>query len=190
MAKVYPPGPITPYGAAILASGVEADISYISHDGQTEWHLHGGLAPFPGIQMGAYLVDGIQGLHPPFSFVEHKGARQDGVTWNHTVYDAAEMDLTVEFTVPQNHAHPDVAAVAIRQVIRDWIESWDPSRPGTLSYTTREFGTWWCRPRLFRSPPDRQFKAQARRLIQRYTWRIRNDDSFWRSNDSTTTFKW
>lgn len=168
--------------------GVHPLITYTSPDNNIEWHIHGGLAPFPGVQEGAYLVDGIKGLHPPFSQVEHKGARQDGVTNQRTVYDPAEYDMTMEFTAPPNQTDPGAAASAIRRVIRDWMESWDPKNPGTLSYITPEMGRWWCMPRLFRSPPDRQFKAQARRQRQRYTWTVRNDDCFWRGVDSVSSF--
>lgn len=188
MSKTYPDGPITRYGSKILTERTHPVITYKSHDEQCEWFLYGGLAPYPGVQRGAYLVDGLKGMHPPFSFVDLKGARQDGTTVQHTVYDPAEMDLQVEFTVPPNNANPGAASDDIRRVIRDWYESWDPKNPGTLSVITPEMGRWWCQPRLFKSPPDRQFKAQSRRLRQRYTWSIRNDNAFWRGVDSVSVF--
>jgi len=187
-AKVYPPGQITRYGATLLQQRVHPMIIYTSHDKGIEWNLHGPMAPMPGVQEGAYLADGISGLHPSFTQVEYKGARQDGVTHQHTVFDPAEMDMQVEFTAAPNHTNPEESAAAIRRVIREWMESWDPKNPGTLSWTTPDMGRWWCQPRLFRSPPEKQFKAQARRLRQRYTWTIRNDEAFWRSAASVCVF--
>lgn len=188
VAKVYPPGQITPYGAKQLLEGTSPLIKYTSHDENIEWYLHGGMAPTPGVQEGAVLADGIEGMHPAFSFAEHKGARQHGVTTQRVVYDPAEMDLQVELTVPPNPADPPKAAEAIRRVIRDWMESWDPNRPGELAYITRENGVWKCTPRLYRSPPERALRAQGHRLRQRYTWIIRNDDAFWRGTDSVSQF--
>jgi hypothetical protein len=187
--KMYPPGLITRYGSTLLKEKVHPLVIYNSPANGIEWHLYGGLAPMPGVQEGAYLVDGIEGMHPAFTPVEHKGARQDGVTTQRIVYEPAEMDLLIEFTVPPNPTNPGLAAAAIRRVIRDWFESWDPRNPGTLSIVTPEFGKWWCTPRMFKTPPDKQFKAQARRLRQRYTWTIRNDDAFWRGTDSVSEFR-
>lgn len=168
---------------------IEPLIIYTSPDNGIQWCINGGLAPWPGVQEGAILVDGVEGLAPPFVFIEHKGARQDGVTTQHTVYDPAEMDMQIEFTVPPNHDFPEEAAAAIRRVIRDWMASWDPKRPGMLTWTTPDMGKWWCTPRLYKAPPDRLFRAQARRLRQTFTWTIRNDDAFWRGTDSMSDFR-
>lgn len=188
MVKFYPEGQITPYGAELLKERVEPTILYTSHDGGIQWAINGGLAPQPGIQAGAVLADGAQGLHPPFSQVEQKGARQDGVSHQHSVFDGAEIELPVELTAPANHNNPEQAAAQMRTIIRDWVASFDPNKPGRLDWVNPDTGRWWCRPRLFRSPPDRQFKAQARRLRQRYTWTVRNDDAFWRGTDSVCVF--
>lgn len=187
--RVYPPGPVTRRGAQMLLERVEPLIIYISGDKSIEWDLNGGLDPVALVQEGAFLADGVQGLHPSFSFVEHKGARQHGVTVQHTVYDPAEYDMDVEFTVPPNPSDPGAAASAIRRVIRHWIASWDPAKPGKLCWITTDMGRWYCTPRLYRSPPNRQFRAQARRLRQKYTWTIRNDEAFWRGVDSTSDFR-
>lgn len=185
---IYPPGQITPYGAEVVRSGAEALIIYVSHDGGIEWYLNGGMQAFAGVTPGAYLVDGEEGLHPMFTFIENKGAGQDGVTVQRTIYDTAEMDLVVGLTVPANPYDPPKAAKAMRKVVRDWIASWDPKTPGKLYYITPDMGRWWCTPRLFKAPPDREFAAQSTRLRQEYTWTIRNDDSFWRGVDSISQF--
>lgn len=186
--KSYPPGPVTPYGAKLLTERIEPTIIFTSPNNDIQWCINGGLAPWPGVQEGAILVDGIAGLHPPFVFVEHKGAHQDGVTTQHTVYDPAEIDFQVEFTVPPDYDNPDQSAAAIRRVIRDWMASWDPKSPGTLTWITPDMGRWTCHPRLWKTPPDKQFRAQARRMRQTYTWRIRNDDAFWTGVDSTSSY--
>lgn len=187
--KFYPPGPVTPYGSKILLERVEPLVTYESGDNTITWSINGGLAPWPGVQEGAFLTDGVKGLHPPFTFIEYKGARQHGVTVQHTVYDPAEYDMEVEFTVPPDHVNPRFAASAIRRVIREWIASWEPDTPGTLVWVTPDQGRWYCHPRLFRSPPQSQFREQARRLRQKYTWTIRNDDAFWKGVDSVSDFK-
>jgi len=187
--KFYPPGPVTRYGIQLLKEGMEPLIIYTSGDGSIQWAINGGLAPYPNVQEGAFLQDGVAGFHPSFSFVEAKGARQAGVTTQATVYDPAEFDLPMEFTVPADSSDPVAAGKAIARVIRDWISSWDPDEPGKLEVITPDMGRWWCHPRLFRSPPERQFRAQARRLRQSYTWTARNDAAFWRSTDSVSEFK-
>lgn len=187
--KFYPPGEITPYGAKLLLERVEPLILYTTYDGTIQWCINGGLAPWPGIQEGACLVDGVSGMHPPFTFVEHKGARQAGSTVQATVYDPAEYDMQIELMAPPDNEYPEVAAAAMRRVVREWVASWDPDKPGTLKWITPDMGQWTCTPRLYRSPPDRQFRAQARRLRQRYTWTIRNDDAFWRGVDSMSDFR-
>jgi hypothetical protein len=186
--KFYPPGLVTRKGAQTLKDRIEPLIIYTSQDEGIQWGLCGGLEPQLGVQEGAALADGISGLFPSFKHVELKGARQDGVSWQHTVYEPAEYDMEVEFTATPNNARPELAASAIRRVLRDWMASWDPRKPGKLQYITPDQGCWYCAPRLLKSPPERQFRAQARRLRQKYTWTIRNDEAFWRGVDSVSTF--
>lgn len=186
--RTYPPGPVTRAAAALLLERIEPLVIYRSADEGIQWYLNC-MSPMLGVQEGAALADGVQGLHPPFSHIDHKGARQHGVTNQHTVYDAAEYDMEVEFSAAPNHVNPEIAAAAIRRVIRDWIASWDPMKPGTLTWITPDQGRWTCTPRLFRSPPDKQFRMQARRLRQKYTWTIRNDDAFWKGVDSVSDFR-
>lgn len=186
--KLYPPGQITPLGAEILLSRVEPLVIYNSSGDTIQWYMAGGMEPMPGVQEGAVLADGLQGMHPPFTFVEHKGARQHGTTTQATVFDPSEFDMKVEFTVPPNYSNPEIAASAIRRVIREWIASWEPSKPGTMIVVTPDMGKWYCNPRLYRSPPDAQFRQQGKRLRQTYTWTVRNDDAFWYGTDSVSDF--
>lgn len=176
-------------GAEILKERVEPLVLVTSSDGTVQWCIHGGLAPMANVQEGAFMPDGVQGLHPPVDFVEHKGARQHGVTTQHTVYDPAEIDLKIELTAVPTPSNPREAAAAMRRVIRDWIATWDPAQPSKLEWITPDMGRWTCYARLYKSPPDRQFRAQARRLRQTYTWTVRNDDAFWRGVDSVSDFR-
>lgn len=172
----YPPDPVTRRGIDLLNEGVEPLITYISPDGEMAFYINGGLAPFPGVTEGASLADGWEGLHPGFNHLDHKGARQAGVTWTDTVYDPAEIsfDILLSGRTPEG----------FRQVMRKWFAAWDPKQQGTLSWVTPEGGEWWCYPRLFRAPPNKTDRTFHRLCKQTFKWSIRNDDAFWRTYDS------
>ncbi len=172
----YPPGLVTPYGEKLLREGVEPQITYTSHDGEMIFYLNGGLAPFMGVTDGVVLAEGMDGLHAPFNFLDNKGARQDGVTNTDTVYDPAEMTMKVTCTAQ--------TAEGLRRVIRKWFASWDPKKPGTLSWTTPEMGQWTCTPRLAKTPPEKLERAYGSRHQQTFTWNVRNDAAFWQGPNS------
>lgn len=176
----YPATPVTNYGVTLLKEGIEPLITYISPDGDLAFYLNGGLAPWPGVTEGVSLIEGFEGLHPLFDHLDHKGARQDGVTWADTVFDPAEIsfDILCSATTPEN----------LRTVIRKWFAAWDPEKRGTLSWVTPDGGEWWCYPRLHRAPTDKTARTYARSKQQKFTWMIRNDDAFWRSYDSVSKF--
>lgn len=176
----YPSGPITNYGLQLLTDGTEPQITYISPEGEVAFYLNGGLAPWPGVTEGAVLQEGISGLHPIFSHLDHKGARQDGATWADTVYEPAEMSMRVTLTArtPEN----------FRRLVRRWFAAWDPEKTGKLTWTTPESGEWWCYPRLMHTPPEKLDRNYARVCSQTFTWMIRNEDAFWRSHDSVSEF--
>lgn len=174
----FPQGKVTRLGIDILQEGAEPLITYTSPDKDFAFYLHGGLAPHPGVTEGVVLADGPEGLHPDFKHLDHKGARQRGVSWAGTVYDPAEINFDVVCTgrTPEG----------LRNVVRKWFASWDPEKRGTLSWVTPDGGEWWCKPRLFRPPQDK--KKRGRDLDQDFKWSIRNDDAFWCSHDSVSTF--
>lgn len=186
--KSYPPGLATRRASQQLLERVEPFIFYVSPDNELQWFLNC-MEPVLMTQEGVALADGVGGLHPSFQHIDHKSARQPGVKNQRTVYDPAEYDMDVEITAPPNHTNPEIAAAAIRRVIRHWIESFDPEVPGKLVWVTPDMGRWSCRPRLFRAPPDKQFKQQARRLRQKYQWVLRNDSGFWEGPKSISTFR-
>lgn len=174
----YPPTPVTNYGITLLEEGIEPHITYIDPDGEIAFYLNGGLAPWPGVTEGIVLANGMEGLHPTFQHLDHKGARQAGATWAGTVYDPAEINMEVTATARTPEG--------LRTVIRKWFASWNPERRGTLSWVTPDGGEWWCHPRLFRPPPEKMARTMARSKEQKFTWSIRNDDAFWRSHDSVS----
>ncbi|WP_040635401.1 DUF7257 domain-containing protein [Mycolicibacterium phlei] len=176
----FPSTPVTRYGITLLKEGIEPNITYISPDGDLIFYLNGGLAPFPGVTEGIVLEEGPGGLHPTFSHLDHKGARQAGVTHAGTVYDPAEITLDVIATARTPEG--------LRHVIRKWMAAWDPERQGTLTWVTPDGGEWWCHPRLFRAPTEKLARTMARSREQRFKWSIRNDDAFWRSHDSVGEF--
>lgn len=176
----FPPTPVTTYGIQLLEEGFEPHITYVSPDGDVAFYLNGGLAPWPGVTEGIVLADGMTGLHPTFTHLDHKGARTAGVLWAGTVYDAGELSMEVTATARTPEG--------LRDVIRKWIAAWDPEKPGTLSWVTPDGGEWWCTPRLMRPPPEKLARSMARSREQKFTWSIRNDDAFWRSHDSVGQF--
>jgi hypothetical protein len=163
-------------GEKLLRQGVEPQITYTSPDGEMIFYLSGGLAPFMGVTEGVVLAEGMDGLHAPFNHLANKGARQDGDTWTDTVYDPAEMTMKVTCTAQ--------TAEGLRRVIRKWFASWDPKKPGTLSWTTPEMGQWTCTPRFAKAPPEKLERAYGYRHQQSFTWNIRNDGAFWRGPNS------
>lgn len=180
--KSWPPTPVTNYGIKLLEEGIEPLITYTSPGGEIAFYLNGGLAPFPGVTEGVVLENGISGLSPEFSHLDHKGARQDGVSYADTVYEAAEIDMPIVCTARTPEG--------LRQVIRDWFSAWNPKgERGRLSWVTPEMGEWWCYPRIFQAPQEPMARTMARSKQQKFNWTIRNEDAFWRSFDSIGEFR-
>jgi hypothetical protein len=176
----YPQGEVSRYGRQLIAQGIDPQITLVAPGREHTFYLSGPLAPMPGCQAGAVITKGVQGLHPAFNHLDYRGARQDGVTWADTVYDPAEMILDIEVS--------GRTAAEQRQVTRDLISALDPKRQSTLSWFTPEFGEWWCKTRLFRAPGDVMTQSSARHRRFPMKLSLRNDDAFWRSTDSTSSF--
>ncbi|RAV17516.1 hypothetical protein DQP57_00385 [Mycobacterium colombiense] len=120
------------------------------------------------------------GLMSPFQNLDQRGARQDGATWNATVYDPGEIMLGVEASglAPQN----------IRDVIRHWISAWKPRATGIFSVFTPDMGEWWCPVRLGKHISDEFTKDYTYSGRQVFTWEAINYDAFWYSVDSVSSF--
>lgn len=181
--RIYPPGEATPLAQYLMLEAVDPLITVVSFDGTKTFHISGGLAPVPGVQDGIVLQS-AQGFHPPFKHLDSQGARQDGTTWNDTVYEPAEFDWTLEAV-----ASPASGAAGLSQVVRDWIATWDPKLPATINYFTPELGTWWCNARLLKAWTDPLKKSPRRFRSMPITHAARNDNAFWRSVDSVSRFE-
>lgn len=175
----YPPGEISLNQARRMVEGKEPFISYRSWDELTNWHVMGPLSPVPGVHDGITITDdSIKGLIGTWQMLDQTGANQDGTTFQDAVYSPTEIDMTVE-------AH-GTTEQATRQVIRDWIASWDAHRTGELAVYTAENGMWWGDVRWLKAPTDTLMAAHAKR--QKFLWTARIDDGFWRSYDSVSSF--
>ena len=172
----YPIAGVTKHGAYHLMSGQLPWVWLESADRSVVFDLMGGRsipdrrAP-ESVQL---LKDGIKGLVPPWRTIDQKGATQDGVTWIDSLYDPAEVTLTV-MAVGRDHTH-------VREVVRTLIAALDTKAPCRLHFWTQDAGHWWADLRWFKTLPDVNNIANARR--QRLTLVMRADDAFWRSDDS------
>lgn len=180
---LYPPGSATRVGAQMLLDGEIPQISYTSNDRSRVFYVQGGCSPIaPGIEGQDGLVLQSQSAPTaPFKHVDSQGAREDGVTWNDTVYAAMEWDMTLS-------AHSYTAG-GLGRVVSDWIACWSyPQGPGRWEYYTPELGLWWANTRLNQKWND-HLKSEPRLRKQRiFTHSSRIDHAFWYGVDSVCTF--
>ena len=151
-------------------------LTWVGCDGRS-WPLSGGMAPIPP-QEGVILED-IQGLHGPFTHLDQQGAHQDGVDWLDTVYDKAEIDMTLTFQ--------GATAAGRRRVFRQFLAGWDPKRTGRLVWFTQELGEWWITLRMLSEPRDVLKAGDSPSVTMK--WAARADLPFWSSFDSVSP-KW
>lgn len=188
---LYPPGQIMPYGAKLLTQGIDENIWYTSPGGtatatgitagQSQFYLAGAARSWPGVTDGMVMPGGLKGMSPNFKHLDLKGARQAGVTWTGTVYDAMEIDCVLEA-----HARTPQGLSALSS---EWVGSWDPTQRGTLEHWTLDGGYWFCNPRLHSVWADQPKKSPRRLLYRKFTHAMRVDDAFWKSIDSINTFQ-
>lgn len=178
MSITYPPGPISLMGQRAALQQIDAQVTYIGHEG-TKFYLAGPLAPVAGAQDGVVLPEGPRGLMPPIMHLSNQGARQDGVTWQDALFGAGEIDMTLETSTYDASRH--------RSVVRAWLGAWSTKKTGVLSWWTPEMGEWWCNVRQYKTVPD--IIADPRRTRQKFTWTAQNDNALWQSVDSVSTFQ-
>ncbi|SDD58643.1 hypothetical protein SAMN04488581_2601 [Mycolicibacterium neoaurum] len=173
----YPSGRVTPLAAELLLDGTQPILGYKAPSRAAEFHLMGALAPMPGVQDGVILTGPPKGFVPPWKIRSTQGSNQDGSTFNSAVYDPLEIDLPVSAfgSTPR----------ATRQVVRDWVESWDVRQQGEL-FTLTEAGYLYTPVRWMKNPVDGLMMAQQCR--QDFTWTAMGDDAFWRAPDSICQF--
>lgn len=171
---------VLPQGAADLMSGDDENIWITSGDTRSKYYLAGALKPWPGIQDGIILAGGLKGLSPSFKHLDLKAARQPGVTWTGTVYDALEMDMQLE-------AHANTPQ-GLSAMTSEWVSVWDPAVLNTVEYWTLDRGYWYMPMRRSRPWPD-VLKQMPRILRKReFTQTVRCDTGFWFGMPSIATF--
>lgn len=175
-----PHGPVTPHGSYQIIKGDHPMVKLRAYDGSIEIHLMGGSSiPDPTMPESVQIVrDGLKGLIPPWQIITQKGATQDGSTFVDSLYDPAEIELTVMV----RGRDPKFT----RQTLRCLIAAIDAKQTSELSWITPDLGKWWADVRWFKTPADTFSGAQQRR--QRISLRLTADDALWRSYDDVAAF--
>ncbi|AEK08322.1 hypothetical protein FDG56_gp023 [Mycobacterium phage Bask21] len=163
-------------GAELAKEYIDAWISYVSPAGQV-FYLAGPQAPVAGAQNG-FVLQEIRGVQAPITHLTSKGARQDGDTWNDSIYESAELDFTVEAS--------GVTTQDTRREVRSWVDAWSPKKLGKFSWFTPENGEWWMDVRQHKNVPDVLSHVRSKRQV--FTWTAVNNDAFWKSFDSVSAF--
>jgi len=173
----YPPAPLA-LQQKLALDYTHSQIAYVGYEG-TIFHLSGPFAPVLGAQSGAVITN-IAHLDAPFKHLDNKGARQDGITWYDSLYDPAEIDMSV--------ALGGMSASDMRSVIAAWFGAWSPKEQGKLCWFSPERGEWFARVRM-NKPVSDQFKQDwYQSKLVNFTWSCRNDDAFWQGVDSVDTY--
>lgn len=175
---LFPPGQVTPLGAATIMNGVIPDIDFIGADG-TIWQLQGGRSTALGIQDGMALLK-IGGLNPSFDLLDEQGARQDGITNLDTVFNPCYIGMKLEAS--------GATMQSFRRVVRMWLSSWQPPNVGTLNVFTPDLGQWWMPVRQAKPIEDDLLQEPALHQRLEFTWAMRGDNAFWQGVDSTSVF--
>lgn len=179
--STYPAGTLLPWGAKQLINGIDPHVWVTSPDGNSKFYILGPATAWPGITDGIVCTNWPSGMSPPFKHLDQQAARQDGTTWVDTVFDPMPITLKLE-------AHANTPQ-GLSQVVSEWIGAWNPKKPVTLEYVALDRGYWFCNPRLDKVWADPVKQSPRRRLFQPITTMIREDNAFWRSIDSTSTFQ-
>ena len=177
-ALIFPPGQVTPLGAARLQAGVVPEISFKGADGSI-FYLQGGRAPDLSCQDGFGLLS-MEGFQPPFDLLDEQGARQDGITNLDTVFGPATIKLGLEAS--------GVTPSSFRRALRVWLSSWNPPNVGTLSVFTQQLGQWWMPVRQKGSIPGKLLQDPSLHRRMEFEWQCRGDNAFWQGVDSVSTF--
>ena len=172
----YPAVGLTKHGFHDLIKGDIPMVWLESFDGTVIIDLMGGRSiPDRRIPESVQLTrGGLKGLIPPWRSIDQKGASEDGVTWIDSLYDPAEVTMTVN-VYGRDRTH-------VRQVARHLIDSIDTKRPAKLHFWTHQLGHWWAYLRWFKTPPDPNQIAAPRK--HRMTLILRSDSAFWRADPS------
>jgi len=157
-----------------MMAGTLPDITWVGTDRQRHY-LSGPLAaaePTRGVK-----IQKIKGADAPFKHLTQQGARQDGDDWQAAYFDPIELDLTISVN--------GTSTIDRRTVFRSWRMGWSPYATGKMSWTTREFGTWWLFLRK-QGPLASELPAMYVKSAQALDWACRGDFPFWQSFPSTS----
>src|SRR6185312_16661418 len=124
--STFPSGTISLYGQNLAMENIDPYVVYIGYEG-TVFHLAGPMAPVMGAQSGVVLGDDIKGLMAPFKNIGNQGARQDGITFQDSLFDEGLIDFAVHISAAGDDP------VEARRVARRWIGAWDSKKQGRLS---------------------------------------------------------
>ena len=175
----YPPGQVSLLGQRMLAANRMPHITYVGYEG-TKFYLAGPLAPVAGAQSGLVLQS-LKGFASPFQHLDVQGARQDGTTWLDSVYDPGEIDMVLELS--------GVTTADTRAVMRAWLGANSPKKLGRVTCFSPENGEWWADVRQLKEWNDPITQSGASQQDrQKLTWAWRNDNAFWESFDSVSSF--
>jgi len=174
----YPVGAVTPVGQYHILNDKITQVSYVSYDQTSIFHLMGGASIPDRTTPESIRLIGIKGVIAPWSNISQKGATQDGATYIQTLYDP----LDIELTVMARGRDPEHT----RQVISDWIAAWAAKRPGQLLWYTHSAGSWWANVRWDQAATDPIENIPT--LRQKFTWKAKAYDGFWKSYDDVAVF--
>lgn len=175
MTTLVVPNPPNIWQLSSLLADDESIVTWIGADG-SRWPLSGGLAPMPGVQPGVVLQS-VAGLMGAFKHLDQVGARQDGVTYEDTVWDATEVDLGINISAQSPRE--------FRLTFHRWIDSWDTRTQGRMMWYSRQFGEWWVDLRAMKLPANVIKTGPATMTSLDLNWVARADFPFWQSFDST-----
>jgi len=173
----YPAGPITPHGAYYVLDGRIPIVALRAYDNSIVFNLMGGPSLCDRTIPERVELKDLKGLVPPWKQIDQKGATQDGKTFVTSLYDPAEIEMTV-MARGRDPQHT-------RKVVHDLVASIDAIQTSELSWFTQDMGRWWAPVRWQAAPVDPVDGIQTNR--QKLSLRLRGYDAFWRSYDSVNS---
>jgi hypothetical protein len=174
---VFPPAPLL-WQNNLALDFTHSQIAYVGYEG-TIFHISGPFAPVLGAQSGV-VIQKIAHLDAGFKHLDNKGARQDGTTWYDTIYDPAEITMTIKLG--------GVSASDMRHVIASWFGAWDARQVGQLCWFSPERGEWVANVRLAKPLMDTFERDWYESQEVTMTWIARCDNAFWQGPDSVCPF--
>lgn len=175
MAVYTIPNPAPLLQCNMMSLGLDPIVTVIGCDGSRH-PISGGDAPILGAQEGVNVGGSIRGLMAPFKHLDQQSARQDGVTWQDSVYDPMELDFLAELYGKPGSGY--------RGVQRRWMDAFSPLKQSRVCWFTPEMGEWWANTRLLKNFDDEWKMAPSQTGHSTIAMALRTDEAFWTSFDS------